>query len=212
MTVVEDPAAVARAAADLVAAALGEGVRTLALAGGSTPKAAYELLAGMPLEWGRVTILFGDERCVPPDDPESNYAMVRGSLLARVAPGAVVRMPAELGAEAAAEWYDAALRRLGRLDLVLLGLGEDGHTCSLFPGHPALRSQSLAAPVHGAPKPPPDRVTLTLRTLNEARRCVFLATGAGKRDALAKVQRGEVPAGQVQGAEWLVDRAAAGAG
>lgn len=210
MTVFADAAGVARAAADLVAGALREEARTLTLAGGRTPEAAYELLAQMPLEWGRVTVLFGDERCVAPDDPESNYAMANRALLERVTPGAVVRMPGELGAEAAAEWYDAVLRRLGRLDLVLLGLGEDGHTCSLFPGHPALDSQSLVAPVHEAPKPPPDRVTLTLRALNEARRCVFLATGDGKREAYALARRGEVPAGMVRNAEWLVDRAVAG--
>ena len=210
MTVFDDAGGVAQAAAELVAVAIRDGARTLALSGGTTPQAAYQRLAGMRVEWGRVTLLFGDERCVPADDPESNYGMVRRVLLERIAPGAVIRMPGELGAEAAAESYDAGLRRLGKLDLVLLGLGEDGHTCSLFPGHPVLHSQSLAAPVHKAPKPPPDRVTLTLRTLNEARRCVFLVTGAGKREAFARAQRGEVPAGLVRNAEWLVDRAAAG--
>ena len=134
--VLDDPDRVAAAAADLVAAAIEGGTRTLVLAGGSTPKRAYQLLAGRPLAWGRVTALFGDERCVAPDDPESNYRMAHETLLDRVHPGSVHRMPGELGAETAAGLYDPIVRGLSPLDLVLLGMGPDGHTASLFPGHP----------------------------------------------------------------------------
>jgi 6-phosphogluconolactonase len=208
--VLDDAESVATAAADLVAGAVRGGLRTLVLAGGSTPRRAYQLLAGVPLEWGRVTALFGDERCVPPDDPESNYLMAKQELLDRVYPGSVHRMPAELGAETAAALYDGIVRGLSPLDLVLLGMGQDGHTASLFPGHPALRATGCAAGVHGAPKPPSDRVTLTLGTLRAAQLVVFLVTGADKAAALDRALRGEVPAGMIPAALFLVDRAAAG--
>ena len=208
--VLEDAEEVAAAAAELVADAVRDGLRTLVLAGGSTPRRAYQLLAAAPLEWGRVAVLFGDERCVPPDDPESNYRMAKLELLDRVHPGTVHRMPAELGAETAAALYDATVRGLSPLDLVLLGIGPDGHTASLFPGHPALGGGGCAVAVHGAPKPPPDRVSLTLATLRAARRVVLLVAGADKAAALRLAQRGEVPAGMLPGARFLVDRAAAG--
>ncbi|MGH7861039.1 MAG: 6-phosphogluconolactonase [Candidatus Dormibacteraceae bacterium] len=209
--VLEDAAAVAREAAQLVAADVRDGARTLVLAGGSTPRSAYELLAAMDLEWGRVLILFGDERCLPPTDPESNYAMAKGALLDKIAPAGVLRIAAELGPEVAASDYDRLLQDLGPLDLVLLGMGEDGHCASLFPDSRQLQSTALVAPVRGAPKPPAERVTLTLRALNEARRVVFMVTGQGKAAALQRARRAEVPAGRIAGAEFLVDRAAAGA-
>jgi 6-phosphogluconolactonase len=208
--VLEDADAVAAAAADLVASGVEAGLSTLVLAGGTTPARAYRLLAGRPLPWGRVTVLFGDERCVPPDDPESNYRAAREELLDRVHPGSVHRMAGELGAEEAAARYDEIVRGLSPLDVVLLGMGPDGHTASLFPGHPALSADGCAVAVHGAPKPPPDRVSLTLRALREARRVVLLVTGADKAEALARAVRGEVPAGMIPGAECLADRAAAG--
>jgi len=204
-----DTDAVAIAAADLIGEAIESGARTLVLAGGSTPKRAYQLLAERPLGWGRVTVLFGDERCVSPFDPESNYRMAKEELLDRVEPGSVHRMPAELGAEEAAELYDRVVRGLSPLDLVLLGMGPDGHTASLFPGSPALEATGCAAAVHGAPKPPPDRVTLTLGALRGARRVVFMITGGDKAEALARARRGDVPAGMIAGAEFLVDRASA---
>jgi len=214
--VLDDAGAVAAAAAELVAASIAEtapgaGPWTLVLAGGSTPRRAYQLLAGWgsPLPWGRVTILFGDERCVPPDDPESNYRLAREELLDRVHPGSVHRMAGELGAEEAAARYDAVVRTLGPLDLVLLGMGPDGHTASLFPDHPAVAAEGCAVAVHGAPKPPPDRVSLTLPALRAARRVVFLVTGADKAEALALAGAGTVPSGMIPNAEYLVDRAAA---
>jgi 6-phosphogluconolactonase len=205
----DDPPAVAEAAASLVADAVRGGTRSLALAGGTTPARAYELLTEAPLEWGRVTVLFGDERCVPPDHPDSNYLMARRSLLDRVNPGSVHRMAGELGPEAAASLYEPIVRWLSPLDLVLLGMGPDGHTASLFPGHPEVSAEGLAVGVRGAPKPPPERVSLTLGCLRDAKRVVFLVTGSDKAAAFSAAARGEVPAGMIPSAEYLVDGAAA---
>lgn len=207
--ILDDPESVAREVAELVADAIRAGARSLVLAGGSTPARAYQLLAEKPVEWGRVAVLFGDERCVPPEHPESNYLMARRSLLDRVSPATVHRMPGELGAETAAELYEPVVRALSPLDLVLLGMGPDGHTASLFPGHPMLAAEGLVVGVHDAPKPPPDRVSLTLGALRAARRVVFVVTGTDKAAAFAAASRGEVPSGMVPDAEYLVDRAAA---
>jgi 6-phosphogluconolactonase len=182
----------ARRAAEVLAAAL-DGARTVrgvahgGLAGGTTPRRAYELLGPLLPEWADVHLWFGDERCVGPDDPQSNHRMVREAL---DAPGATVhRIRGELGAEAAAAAYGQELGDT-TLDVILLGLGEDGHTASLFPRRPELHAAGVAIPVHDAPKPPPDRVSLTLRKINASRRIVLLVSGAGKADALARVLAG----------------------
>jgi 6-phosphogluconolactonase len=209
-TVLDSAEDVAAAAAADIAEALREGARTLVLAGGTTPKRCYEILSQMDVAWGRVSVLFGDERCVPPHHPDSNYRMAREALLDRVSPATVHRMPAELGPDEGAELYAHVVAAVGRLDVVTLGVGEDGHTASLFPGHPALKAPGLAVGIHDSPKPPPQRVTLTLTALQSARRVIILATGAGKADAVARAKRHEVPSGMIAGARWLIDRAAAG--
>lgn len=197
---------VALAAAEIVATTIRGGRATrLVLAGGTTPRRCYERLAAMDLPWGRVAILFGDERCVPPSDAESNFRMADDVLLRHVAPASVHRMPAELGPDEGAALYEPVVAG-APLDLVLLGVGPDGHTASLFPGHPALEARGLVAGVRGAPKPPPDRVTLTLGALRAARRVVILASGADKREAVRLAQAGSVPAGMIPGAEWIVSR------
>ncbi len=201
---------VAEAAAADVAEALRDGARTLVLAGGTTPRRCYELLTSLDVEWGRVAVLFGDERCVPPAHADSNYRMAKEALLDRVSPATVCRIPGELGPEEAAAAYSDVVEAMSPLDVVLLGIGEDGHTASLFPGHPVLESPALVAAVRDAPKPPPERGTLTLETLRSAGRVIILATGAGKANAVARAQRQEVPSGMIAGARWLIDRAAAG--
>jgi 6-phosphogluconolactonase len=209
-TVLESAEDVAAAAAASISEALWKGSRTLVLAGGTTPRRCYELLSAMEVEWGRVSILFGDERCVRPSHPESNYRMAREALLDRVAPATVYRMPAELGPDEGAELYARVVEAVSPLDVVVLGVGEDGHTASLFPGHPALQAPGLVVGIHDSPKPPPERVTLTLNALQAAKTVLILATGEGKADAVARAKRGEVPSGMIAGARWLIDRAAAG--
>jgi 6-phosphogluconolactonase len=209
-TVLETPEDVAEAGANAIAQALQEGSRTLVLAGGTTPARCYQLLAEFEVEWGRVTVLFGDERCVPPDHPDSNYRMARATLLDKVAPATVHRMPAELGPDEGAAEYEKTIAALVPLDVVILGIGEDGHTASLFPGHPVLKAKGLVAGVRNSPKPPPERVTLTMAAIQGARQVIILATGAGKAKAVALAKRHEVPSGMIAGARWLIDRAAAG--
>jgi len=201
---------VAEAAAAEIADALRDGARTLVLAGGTTPRRCYELLAELNVEWGRVAVLFGDERCVPPSDPESNYRMAKEALLDRAMPATVYRIPAELGPDEGADEYAEVVANVAPLDFVLLGIGEDGHVGSLFPGHAALQADGLTVGVHDSPKPPPERVSLTLEAFRDAGRVLILATGKGKADAVALARRGESPSGMIAGARWLIDRAAAG--
>jgi 6-phosphogluconolactonase len=206
--VLDGPPAVAEAVADLVMESLRGGARSLVLAGGTTPQHAYRLLRPGP-EWARVAVLFGDERCVAPDDADSNYAAAAADLLGRVHPASVHRMPGELGPEEAARCYEGIVRAYSPLDLVLLGMGPDGHTASLFPGAPEVAAKGFTTGVRNAPKPPPDRVSLTLPALAMARRVVFIVTGEDKADAVRLASRGEVPSGMIPGAEYLLDRAAA---
>jgi 6-phosphogluconolactonase len=180
------------------------GVAHLALSGGSTPKRAYELLADALQDWEGVEIWFADERCVRPEDAESNYRLAAETLLrpAKIDPARVHRMEGELGPEEGAARYADALRAhvssdldrstpapiaLPVLDLIALGIGPDGHVASLFPGAPTLDAgeQAICLGVHESPKPPPERITLSLAVLRAARRCLLLATGAGKADAIA---------------------------
>lgn len=203
---------VAQRIADLAAQAIAmRGEFHLALAGGSTPRRCYEYLRLMPLDWAHVHIYFGDERCLPEGDKERNDTMAHEALLRHVAiPQANVHcIPAQLGAVAAAIEYAGTLKKIDRLDLVLLGLGEDGHTASLFPGNPANDRLESVVAVFDAPKAPPERVSLGIGTLNAAREKWFLISGAGKHEALQQIEQGRVlPAAQVIGAEWHVDRAA----
>ena len=186
------PAILAQAA---VAAICGAATRAIAvrgafhlvLAGGTTPKRVYELLVEQPAEWVRWHIYFGDERCLPPEHPERNSRMALDAWLLRVAipPAQIHPIAAELGAAAAARAYSRTLAGVELFDLVLLGLGEDGHTASLFPGQVKARAQRSALPVFDAPKPPPERVSLSVRRLSAAREVIFLVTGAAKAAAVA---------------------------
>lgn len=187
------------------------GVCRIALAGGETPRRCYELLRGLPLDWTHIEFYFGDERCLPPDDAQRNDRMAADVLFNHIAiPAANIHcIPAQHGAVSAAAEYAQTLHDVLPLDVVLLGMGEDGHTASLFPGNPASSSGDSVVAVFNAPKSPPERVSLGLHTLNAARHKLFLVAGAGKRDALQRIANGEqLPAAQIVGAEWYVEQAA----
>lgn len=214
LRVVEDPAAVC---AELLIDAASEG-GDIVLAGGSTPRAAYQAAASAGTSWARATAWFGDERCVAPDDERSNYAMAKAALLDPLgeAGPTVMRIRGELGPTAAADDYEQDLRAAGPppFDLLLLGLGPDGHTASLFPGSPALdadpgRLVTLNRDPNG--RNPFDRMTLTFSGISRARLVIFTVSGASKREAMQAVADGiDVPAGRVRAERvvWLVDAAA----
>ncbi|MCU1678652.1 MAG: pgl [Frankiales bacterium] len=189
---VQDADACATAAAQLVADAVRSGARHLVLAGGTTPLQAYARLDAMDVPWHGVHLWYGDERCVPFDHPDSNHGAVAARLRATGAHWHP--MPGTLGPDAGAEAYERELQDADAgFDLVLNGMGPDGHTASLFPHHEALHAAGLTAGIRDAPKPPPERITLTLGALNSGRRLVLLVTGAGKAQALARVLAGSDP-------------------
>jgi len=202
ITTFADPEATAERASVEIARALEiareqRGVAHLALSGGSTPARTYELLAGALEEWGGVEIWFADERCVGPEDAESNYRLAAETLLRGIAipSGRVHRMEGELGPEEGARRYALQLhehvaaraRGLPVMDLIVLGIGPDGHVASLFPGAATLTAgeEALCLGVTDSPKPPPERITVSLAVLRAAERCMLLATGAGKADAVS---------------------------
>lgn len=205
-------AAVAQRIAELAAQAIAaRGVFRVALAGGETPRRCYEKLRQLDMDWPHVQLYFGDERCLPRVDLQRNDSMVRNALLNHIdIPQANIHViPAERGAQQAAADYAAVLQGAMPLDLVLLGMGEDGHTASLFPENPATDSSKAVVPVCDAPKLPAERVSLGLNTLNAARQKIFMVAGAGKRAALEQIALGKsLPAGRIAGAEWHLDRAA----
>jgi len=191
---------------------------SLVLAGGSTPRPVYERLAAeLPDRdlWSRIDVFFGDERCVPADDPASNYRMAREALLDRVPVEAsqVHRMEGELSdRDIAARAYEAILP--GRLDLLVLGLGDDGHTASLFPGAVALAETRRRVVAVRAPKPPLDRLTITPPVILDAGLALVLVAGADKVAALARVFDGtydpnRTPGQLARAGVWIADRAAA---
>ena len=224
--VVKDASALAVRAAEIIAGRIrvARYPFRLLLSGGSTPRAAYQLLAQMDLDWDCAELFFGDERFVPPDHPDSNYRMVRESLLAtgKVNPRKLLAIPTDGSPQSAADRYDETLRQqygAGTLEsgiplfhLTLLGLGDDGHTASLLPGQPVLqeRERWVSAVPQGRSEP---RITVTYPALDSSELILFLVSGQAKRDALAQARGGSLPAGGIkpQGdVLWLVDRLAVG--
>jgi 6-phosphogluconolactonase len=203
--------------AEAAAAIAARGAFHLVLAGGTTPLALYRVLADSKAGDVRWHIWYGDERCLPADHAERNSVMAEAVWLAasRIPPENRRAIPAERGAVEAAARYADGLAGVPDFDVVLLGMGEDGHTASLFPGHDwgaALGSPDVLA-VHDAPKPPLERVSLSASRLNRSARVWFVVTGAGKRDALLRWKSGEqLPVAAVRGGSetlvWL-DAAAA---
>ena len=235
LKVFDDLGALARAAAEEIAKSAREAIAargrfTIALSGGDTPKPAYRLLADEPrIDWSRVHVFWGDDRHVPPDHPESNFGMAHDALLSKVPipPDNVHRMRAENpDAQRAADEYAWTLRSAfdldesewPRFDLVLMGIGDDGHTASLFPGSEAVRERSRLVIAPWVEKLHTWRITLTAPVFNRARLALFLVSGEKKADALKAALEGDfepdrVPAQIVRPEKgrllWLVDRAAA---
>ena len=218
-------------AQSLASAVAARGQATIALSGGSTPRRTHELLSEPPLRdivpWDQVHVFWGDERCVPPDHPDSNYRMAHETLLSRVPlpPRNVHRTPTEAGsAVTVAAHYERDVRGhfelevedFPRFDLILLGMGPDGHTASLFPGtSPLDETRRLVVP-SSIEYMPHERVTFTFPVLNNARAVAFLVTGLDKAPKVAAALNGEpaVPAGRVRPPDgelrWYLDRPAAG--
>lgn len=223
--IVADAEALAERAAAIIAERLAacEAPFRLVLSGGSTPTGTYRRLAQKNgLRWECTEIFFGDERFVPPDSPDSNYRMAREALLGQINPRGLFAIPTDGTPDSAAARYDEILRQqygasvldpaVPLFDLVLLGLGTDGHIASLLPSQPALqeRDRWAAAVPQGRGEP---RVTLTYPALESSRLILFLVAGADKADAVRRARAGELPAGALkpQGdVLWLLDKAAAG--
>lgn len=218
LVVADDAEGAAAIVADLLASAAKSGGHVV-LTGGSTPARAYELAAARERDWSRVEVWWGDERCVGPEDERSNYGMAKRTLLDRIAEQpAVHRMRGELGKDAGAEDYDRELGALARFDFLLLGLGPDGHTASLYPDQPTLdESERRVVGAEAKLEPWVDRITLTLPMLRAAHAIVFLVAGADKADAAARAFAGErsraTPGSLVRAVSGLttavLDRAAA---
>jgi 6-phosphogluconolactonase len=233
VNVLVDAAAVARAVADRFVDAASRAIAAagrfaVALAGGSTPRTTYALLAGLEyrdrVRWDSVRFFFGDERCVPPDDPQSNYGMAMTTLLGPLGidPSRVFRMRGEDDpAAAAADYVRVLVRELGPepvLDLVLLGMGPDGHTASIFPGSSPVTDDMLLVDAPFVPKFGTYRITMTPRTINNAKEIVIATEGEGKADALAHALDGpydpntypvQIVKPKNGRLTWIVDRAAA---
>lgn len=184
LIVAEDPEEAASIVADELDEAARAG-RAIVLTGGTTPGRAYQLAAEREPDWSRASLWWGDERCVPPEDDRSNYKLARENLLDRLEaqPAEVRRIRGELGAEVAADEYDALLEDV-RLGYVLLGLGPDGHTASLFPNAPTLNEhERRAVAAESKLEPFVDRVTTTVPVLSSAPEVVFIVTGEAKAEA-----------------------------
>ncbi len=185
----------------------------LVLAGGSTPEKIYQQLVTAKTDWSKWMIYYGDERCLPADDKDRNSIMAANALLSKVAiPAAnIFTMPTELGAVEAAVKYREAITDVDQFDLVLLGMGEDGHTASLFPGH-VNASEETVHEVYNSPKPPSDRISLSAKTLANTRQCFFIVTGTSKVDPVKQWKQGaDLPVASIApatGVDIYIDSAA----
>ena len=219
--VYKNPEAVAQAAADYLfqqikTCVAEKGLCHVVLPGGSTPARCLELLAEKSLPWNSIHWYPGDERCYPVGHSERNDTMIRDKLFSqqqlspqKVASDNFHPVPAELGPEQGAEQYARLIDATGGLDIVVLGMGEDGHTASLFPGNIALDDLRSAVPVYDAPKAPGERISIGLTALRNADKCIVIATGSNKSEALKKLGEGvSLPVGQVEPDIWFVDEAA----
>lgn len=203
------------------------------LAGGSSPMLAYQLIAAkysQSIDWTKVKLVLGDERCVPTDHNDSNWFQINKVFISKLPfqPSNIFRPPAELGPHEGAKQYQLTIENLQHtedeipiFDLVWLGIGEDGHTLSLFPGHSNLEiKDKLVIPVYDSPKPPPERISFTLRALGSTKHCMIMVCGSAKSHVVHQIRSGnaklpimragaEIEAGGGT-VEWIIDQAAAG--
>lgn len=176
------------------------GMFKLVLAGGTTPEKVYRLLAQADANWAKWVIYYGDERCLPPDHRDRNSVMASQALLSKVAiPAAqIYTMPTEMGGELAAAFYQPLVAAALPFDMVLLGMGEDGHIASLFPGHEHDQDELVHA-VYNSPKPPPERISISAGGLSASHEVIFLITGSNKQDAVKRWKQGEdLPVASIQ--------------
>ena len=211
------PEEVAQAAADYLHQQITDCVSVndichVVLPGGTTPAHCIKLLAEKSLPWDQIHWYPGDERCYPVGHKERNDSMIESNLFA---PERSVKnlhpIPAELGPEQGAVRYASLIDTVAAFDIVVLGMGEDGHTASLFPGNVALNNKASVVPVYDSPKSPDERVSIGLDMLKYAGECIVIATGSGKKDALERLIAGELlPIGMVEPDVWFVDVKAVG--
>ena len=206
--------AASKAAAEFIAGKIESsiqqrGVCHVVLPGGNTPVACLGYLAEKKLPWSKVHWYLGDERCLPRGHAERNDLMLEKHFWSRLSAANSHPIPAELGAEAAAEIYREVISAVDRFDIAFLGMGEDGHTASLFPGNKALHDTRSVVPVFDSPKAPAERVSLSVATLQKTRCRIVLAAGAGKADVIARIKKGEaLPINTIGDIHWCVDAAA----
>jgi 6-phosphogluconolactonase len=203
-----------QAAADFLAEKISASIQQKAvchvvLPGGNTPAACLGYLAEKNLPWDRVHWYLGDERCLPRGHAERNDLMLEKYFWSRLTPANVHPIPAELGAEEAARVYREEISAVDGFDIAFLGMGEDGHTASMFPQNQALQDARSVVPVYNSPKPPAERVSLSIDTLKKAGCRVVLAAGTGKAAIIARIKKGEVlPVNSIGDIHWFVDASA----
>ena len=204
----------AKAAADFIALSIENSIQQhnichVALPGGNTPKYCLTYLADKDLPWDKIHWYLGDERCAPKGDAQRNDVMLEKYLWSKITETHVHRIPTEMGAEDAAAAYRDVIAGFDHFDIAFLGIGEDGHTASLFPGNAALDDTRSVIPVYNSPKPPSERVTLSVETLKRVLIRVVLSGGKEKASIVARIKTGEVlPINSLGDIFWYVDEAA----
>lgn len=191
---------------NILAAVDARGVCHVIVPGGTTPARCFDFLIQKPLPWQHIYWYPGDERCYPAGHPERNDVMLQQHLLANVPDGHFYAMPAESGPEQAARTYRERIADVDVFDIAFLGLGEDGHTASLFPGDAALQDRNSVVAVHHAPKPPAERVSMGLNTLRQAGLRMVLAGGDGKAAIVQRIRAGDsLPVNSIGDIHWFLD-------
>ena len=203
-----------KSAADFIADKIAEcilknGICHVVLPGGNTPAICLGYLAEKPLNWDKVHWYLGDERCLPQGHAERNDVMLEKYFWSHLSNVHVHAIPADLGADKAAEIYRQEISSVACFDIAFLGMGEDGDTASLFPDNEALKDARSVVPVYNSPKPPGERVSLSSKTLSKAQCRIVLAAGEAKADIIARIKKGEaLPINCLGDINWYVDKAA----